>query len=321
MKPVFVHHPGYDIVLPLIGRLHPFDGRKFSRAHALACETIGPRCREWTERPAEGVSEQALLRVHTPAYLAALAEPDAEVVARALEIGLLKMLPRRMIRDRILQPMRLAVAGTMLATRRALEGAIAMNFGGGFHHAFADHGEGFCLYADVAVAIAAARADKSLAADDPIAIIDLDAHRGNGVWELCGADPAVRIFDVYNFQAYPGLFPGDIETYPFQIPVKAGTRDDRYLPIVRDELPAFLDQHPKPRLAIYNAGSDIVAGDRIGGLAVSQDGVATRDRLVIRALAERGIPTVVVTSGGYTETSHRLVAQLAVEIADVLAAG
>ena len=69
------------------------------------------------------------------------------------------------------------------------------------------------------------------------------------------------------------------------------------------------------------AGSDIVAGDRIGGLAVSQDGVATRDRLVIRALAERGIPTVVVTSGGYTETSHRLVAQLAVEIADMLAAG
>ena len=316
MKPVFVHDPGYDIRLPLVDRLHPFDGRKFSRAHALARQLIGERCQALTESPGAPVDDAALLRVHTPGYLASLADP--RVVAQALEVGLLRMLPRSLIRERILLPMRLAVAGTMLATRRALEGAIAMNFGGGFHHAFADHGEGFCLYADVAVAIAAARASNALAASDAIAIVDLDAHRGNGVWALCGADPAVRVFDVYNFQAYPGLFPGDIEAYPFQIPVKAGTRDDGYLAIVRDELPAFLDQHPLPRLAIYNAGTDIVAGDRIGGLAVSPEGVTLRDRMVVRALAERGIPTLVVTSGGYTELSHRLVAQLAVEIAEAL---
>lgn len=316
MKPVFVHDPGYDISLPLIDRFHPFDGRKFSRAHALACQLMGERCQAWTESPGAAAGDEALLRVHTPQYLASLADPG--VVAQALEVKLLGLLPRSLIQERILKPMRLAVAGTILATQRALQGAIALNFGGGFHHAFAAHGEGFCLYADVAVAIAAARASNLLAASDPIAIIDLDAHRGNGVWALCGAEPATRVLDVYNGQAYPGPFPGDSEAYPFQIAVQAGTRDDRYLAIVREALPMFLDQHPAPCLAVYNAGTDIVAGDPLGGLAVSPEGVTLRDRLVVRALAERGIPTLVVTSGGYTEISHRLVAQLAVEIAEAL---
>ncbi len=71
-----------------------------------------------------------------------------------------------------------------------------MNPGGGFHHAFRDHGEGFCIYADVAAALAAVRAQGLLSADDPVAIIDLDAHRGNGVWGLCGSDPSVHVMDI-----------------------------------------------------------------------------------------------------------------------------
>jgi len=193
-----------------------------------------------------------------------------------------------------------------------------MNIGGGFHHAFADHGEGFCLFADAAIAIAAARSSGALAAGDPVAIIDLDAHRGNGVWEICGRDPAVRVMDVYNFQTYPGLFPGAVEDFPFQIPLKAGTSDAAYLDTVRQELPRFLDGLPRPRLAIYNAGTDVLAGDPIGGLAVSPEGVVKRDRLVLAPLAERQIPTVIVTSGGYTRRSHELVAELAVALVERL---
>ncbi len=314
MTPVLVHSPGYDLSLPGLDWLHPFDGRKFSRAWRLVESQLGTRAAAIRVRPAAPASDAALLRVHAPAYLESLSSPA--VVARALEVAALGFLPRAILRRRVLDPMRLATAGTMLAVDRALEGegAMAMNIGGGFHHAFRDHGEGFCLYADVAVAIAQARAWGALGATDPIAIIDLDAHRGNGVWDLCGADPAIRILDVYNFQAYPGLFDGSPDDFPFQVPVKAMTDGASYLRLVEEELPRFLASMPTPRLAIYNAGTDILAGDPLGGLAVPAGHVAARDRLIVRTLAAEGIPTVVVTSGGYTRESHRLVAQLAVEL-------
>jgi len=318
LKPLLVYAPGYDLSLPGFDRLHPFDGRKFSRAWKVVRARLGAAADRHREEPAQPASDADLMRVHTGEYLASLA--STAVVAKALEIWALKLLPRGLVERRLLHPMRLAVAGTILATRRALEngGAIAMNIGGGFHHAFADHGEGFCLYADAAIAIAAARSSGALAAGDPVAIIDLDAHRGNGVWEICGRDPAVRVMDVYNFQTYPGLFPGAVEDFPFQIPLKAGTSDAAYLDTVRQELPRFLDGLPRPRLAIYNAGTDVLAGDPIGGLAVSPEGVVKRDRLVLDTLAERQIPTVIVTSGGDTRRSHELVAELAVALVERL---
>jgi histone deacetylase 11 len=316
VKPVLVYSPGYDISLFGLDRLHPFDGRKFSRAWSLVRDRLGVDVERVWERPAAPVEDEVLLGIHTPAYLASLSSPA--VVARALEVGALKFLPNAVVRRRLLDPMRLAVAGTVLATKRALEGdgAMAMNVGGGFHHAFRDHGEGFCIYADVAAAIAAARASGALAVSDPIAIIDLDAHRGNGVWSICGADPAISILDLYNFQIYPGLFDGSPDDFPFQVPIKAMTDGDTYLRILNEELPRFFDAMPKPRLAFYNAGTDILAGDPVGRMAVSAEQVAARDRLIVRSMAERGIPTVVVTSGGYTRQSHRLIARLAIDIVE-----
>ena len=215
--------------------------------------------------------------------------------------------------------MRWATAGTIAAVHAVLsdDAKIAMNLGGGFHHAFRDHGEGFCLYADVAVALAVARARGTLRATDSVAVIDLDAHRGNGFWDIYGSDHGVSVFDMYNFQAYPGGFPGDLEQSPFQIPMKWGTSDDHYLETLREELPTVLDSLSGPRLAIYNAGTDIIAGDRVGQLAVSYDGVVTRDRYVIDTLAGRGIPTAVVTSGGYTRHSYKLIADLATHIVSI----
>jgi histone deacetylase 11 len=318
LKTLLVHASGYDFSLPGLDRLHPFDGRKFSRALSIIRQRLGPQMAQHSEELREPASDVDLLRVHTPEYLASLASPS--VVAAALELWPLKLLPRRTIERRLLLPMRLAVAGTILATRRALEGrgAMVMNVGGGFHHAFRDHGEGFCLYADIPIAIAAARAGGSLDPHDPIAIIDLDAHRGNGVWEICGDDPAVRVMDVYNFQTYPGLFPGAVEDFPFEIPLKAGTADQAYLETVREELPRFLASMPAPRLVFYNAGTDIVAGDAVGRLGVSPAGVVTRDRFVVETLAERRIPTVIVTGGGYTRCSYELVAQLALTLVERL---
>lgn len=311
MNSALVYSPDYDISLPGLDWLHPFDGRKFSRAWTHLRKLSHDACEQSLLRPQAPIATEDLLRVHSRDYLDSLS--SSSVVAKALEVGPLAWLPSSVVQRRILHPMRMACAGTLLAMRHALqEQAVAMNLGGGFHHAFRDHGEGFCIYADVAVALAAIRAQGLLAHDDPVAIVDLDAHRGNGVWDLCGSDSSVHVLDLYNAQIYPGLFPGSIEEFPFQIPFKARTADDAYLATLREELPAFLASIPrKPALAIYNAGTDVLAGDPVGRLAVSAEGVVARDAMVLDTLSGQGIPAVIVTSGGYSSKSHELIAQLA----------
>jgi acetoin utilization deacetylase AcuC-like enzyme len=97
-----------------------------------------------------------------------------------------------------------------------------------------------------------------------------------------------------------------------QIPLKARTADDAYLATVREDLPSFLASMPrKPALAIYNAGTDVLAGDPVGRLSVSVEGVVARDAMVLDTLSGQGIPTVIVTSGGYSSNSYELIAQLA----------
>ncbi len=314
MKPNLVYSPGYD--LPLLGleRLHPFDAHKYTRAWSIIREQGGPGIlNRWTQPPAP-VSDEALLRVHTPEYLGSL--HSSAVVAKALELWPCRFVPNAVLQSRVLHPMRLAVEGTILATALALREGVAMNVGGGYHHAFRDHGEGFCVYADVAVSIAAHRATGRLGADDPVVVIDLDAHRGNGFEDAVRDDASIHILDVYNFQVYPGLHDDDPDRFPFLVPIRANTSSTAYLQIVREELPRFLASVPRPKLAFYLAGTDVVSGDPLGGLQVTPEAIGERDRLVLDALAGGEIPTVIVTAGGYSEESHRLVAQLALYVSN-----
>ena len=233
-----------------------------------------------------------------------------------MELPLLRLLPHSVLKSRVLTPMRLATQGTIQAMGHALDGTSAMNIGGGYHHAFPDHGEGFCLFADVPVALAHHRTEGNIGADETVLLIDLDAHRGNGFFAAFRDDPAVHILDIYNAQRYPGFFDGDEDKHPFQVPLKAGRTDGDYRAALDRELPEFLESAPSPRLAIYNAGTDIIAGDRLGGHEVSYDGVVARDRQIVDTLARRHIPTMIVTSGGYSDASHRLVADLAIYLAE-----
>ncbi|HEX7898060.1 MAG TPA: histone deacetylase [Planctomycetota bacterium] len=309
MKASLVYASSYDMYFPGFSWLHPFDGRKFSRAWKTIEARAGEAATRARIQPEAPVSDESLLRVHTRAYLDSLG--SSAVVARALEAGPLRFLPNGLLRWRLLTPMRWAVAGTILALSRALaDGGVSMNLGGGFHHAFPDHGEGFCLFADAAVAIMELRARKLLAPGDRVAVIDLDAHRGNGFDACLGKDADVRILDLYNVQAYPG--PG--EKVPYAVPLRAGLGDAEYLERAREELASFLDQAGPFRLALYNAGTDIVRGDRVGQLDVSPEGVRERDRHVVDTLSKRGIPAAIVTSGGYTSLSHALIAELALHL-------
>lgn len=300
-----VYSPKYDLLPNGFGVLHSFDVRKYSKAWGeLARLHASKLHNSWIE-PKQVIAYDKLLNVHTEQYIKSL--DRSEVIASIIEVRLARYLPQKILNRYILEPMRYACEGTRLATQTALEGAMVMNMGGGYHHAFADHGEGFCVFADVAIAISDARQRGLLAGNDNILMIDLDAHRGNGFNSIASLDKSIRIFDMYNFQVYPGMAEGDIDDYPFLIPLKRQTSDDLYLQILKEELPKFIGSVSKPKLVFYNAGTDILTGDRLGDMNVSYQGVVERDRYVIELLKELKIPTVVLTSGGYTNQSYQLV--------------
>lgn len=205
----------------------------------------------------------------------------------------IQFVPASIRQQRLIRPMRLAVQGTIDSAELALRHGFAYHLGGGFHHAFRDHGEGFYLYADAAVAIHSLRSRKLLLDTDKVLVIDLDAHRGNGCEHIFESDTTVQFLDIYNFQIYPGPRDADESQAPYIIPIKAQTSDDAYLETLNDALPRFLADNVGATLAIYNAGPDVLEGDPLGRLAVSERGTLERDRIVLEALAQRNIPAVV----------------------------
>jgi len=310
MKTRLIYSDKYDFKLWGLNKLHPFDGMKFSKAWKLISTEFKDEIDSLWIKPQEPISDELLLKVHTREYLASLNK--SSVIAAVIELWPAKYLPLVSLYKMLINPIKLACSGTLLAAETALnEQAIAMNIGGGYHHAFADHGEGFCFFADAALSIIHSRDQGLLSADDTVLMIDLDAHRGNGFESIIKDDAAVKNFDIYCFQSYPGMHEGDMEEFPYMIPLKARMRDELYLNTLKTDLVKFLDENKQAKLVFYNAGNDILDSDPLGGFSVSYDGVVKRDRYVIDQLTQRGIPTVVMTSGGYTNQSHKLIAELA----------
>jgi histone deacetylase 11 len=308
--PAIYFHPGYDISFLGLERLHPFDSRKYGRAFAELQRTLGAdlsRYHRVVDRPA---SDAELALAHTPAYLATLNR--SSVIASAVEIRSLAYLPASLLHWRVLTPMRLATRGTILAMQAALETGLAFNLSGGYHHAKPDGGEGFCLFSDIAIAVRQLRADGHLAGNDRIVYIDLDAHQGNGVCHQFRDDRNVYLFDIYNQDVYPCW--SDLQArdrIDCDLPVTTGCTGGEYLGLLHRRLPGFLDglsQTQPIRLAIYNAGTDVVRDDPLGQLELSPEDVKARDCYVAEQCRQRGIPLVMLPSGGYTRESYRLVA-------------
>lgn len=305
-----VYSPKYDLPAHYLGRgLHPFDLRKYSRAYKLLREWLGGRVDAMTVAPPREISRDELLLVHTAEYLDKLRTPA--YLAAAVEVPLVAKLPAWLTDKLVLRPMRWATMGTVVAAREGLAAGLAVNLSGGYHHAKPAGAEGFCFYADIALAIAMLRREGLIAENHRIAYVDLDAHQGNGVSHCFMHDARVFLFDAYHAGIYPWYDRPAIARIDCNVPLAAGCRDDVYLGHLRDRLPGFLDSIGRGEqvgLAIYNAGTDIYEGDALGGLCVSADGVLERDMFIIDQLRQRGIPTVMLLSGGYSEASHRLVA-------------
>jgi histone deacetylase 11 len=309
-SPRLVYHRKYNIGLLGLERLHPFDSRKYGRAWNLLGERFGNELNRYWVKPPREVSRDELLTVHSDAYLRRLQE--SKFVARVMEVPVLQNLPGWVADRCVLQPMRWATMGTIVAARLAMEHGLAANLSGGYHHASPNEGHGFSAYADVALAIHDLRASGRLGESDRIVYVDLDAHQGNGVCRSFMDDARMFIYDQYNRDIFP-MDDRARRRIDCDVPVQFGSHEVGYLAALRSRLPGFLDslmQGDGLKLGIYNAGTDIYAADQLGDLDVSSAGVLERDRFVLQELIRRRIPTLVVLSGGYSRESFRLVAEM-----------
>jgi len=192
---------------------------------------------------------------------------------------------------------RLASGGTLLAARAALAGGLAGNLAGGTHHAFADHGEGFCVLNDVAVAVTKLRVEGAI---ERAAIIDLDVHQGNGTAAIFERTDEVFTFSMHGERNYPAAkMRSDLD-----VALKDGVGDAEYLELLQRHLPTVLE-NAGTDIAFYLAGVDVAAGDRYGKLKLSDEGIRARDAAVIESVRGRGVPLVIVLGGGYAATRAR----------------
>lgn len=185
----------------------------------------------------------------------------------------------------------LCAGGTILTCQNALQDGVGVHLGGGFHHAFADHGEGFCVLNDVAIGVKRLLADKKISR---ALIIDCDLHQGNGTAAIFRDDEAVFTFSIHQENNYPAHKPpSDLD-----IGLKNLTGDEEYLALMEEHLPRTIAGH-RPEFILYLAGADPYKDDQLGGLALTMEGFIERDRLIMKQARDRGIPLAVVLAGGY----------------------
>ncbi len=193
--------------------------------------------------------------------------------------------------ERMVERSRLASGGTLGACLAAIEEGFAANLAGGTHHALSDRGEGYCVFND---SVIAARAVQAAGLVDRVAVIDTDVHQGNGTAQILRQDPTVFTFSIHGAKN----FPFRKEQSDLDAPLPDGADDTQFLTTLEWGLERVLDA-ADAGLAIYLAGADPFEGDRLGRLSVTKSGLAERDRLVLEACRDRGIPVAVTMAGGY----------------------
>jgi acetoin utilization deacetylase AcuC-like enzyme len=280
---------------------HVFPTAKYSRLHdalidrrvAAPSDFVAPDTMPWDD----------LALVHTDDYLERLRDGTMSGEEQAqLEIDASRP---------VVEGFRLMAGGTLLAARIALGAArlpdvienpgadagahrptrrLGLHLGGGFHHACEDHGEGFCLFNDVAVAIHVLRRDKAISR---AAIVDCDVHHGNGTAFIFAGDRAVFTFSIHQEHNYPVFKPHS--SLDVHLPDYAD--DELYLRQLAGALPRVLATGPD--IVFYLAGADPFEDDQLGGLSLTKQGLRRRDRLVFNAARELAVPVVVTLAGGY----------------------
>ncbi|HTQ81279.1 MAG TPA: histone deacetylase [Thermoanaerobaculia bacterium] len=267
-------------VLPLPpGHRFPMEKYRLLREAALASGALSP---EDLAVP-EAATREEILRVHDAGYVERV-ERGELTPAEVRRIGF--PWSRAMV-ERCLR----SAGGTLAACRAALQTGLAVNLAGGTHHAFRDRGEGYCVWNDAAIA---ARAMQAEGRAGRVLIVDCDVHQGNGTAAIFAADPTVYTLSLHGRHN----FPFHKEKSDLDIELEDGTGDAAYLAALEEGLSRALPAAAAD-LAIYVAGADPHAGDRLGRLSLSTAGLAERDRRVFERLRRAGLPTAAVMAGGY----------------------
>lgn len=288
----------YNITLGLLNYLHPFDGTKFQTIYN------GLKTNKHVEfiEPSDAASMDTI-----DEFLSSIMQHrvrDKNGIFRALEVPRIPFVSFSFLDRKILSPMRWGVAGTIFGATQALQnGGIYWNVSGGYHHAMQQNMEGFCIYNDVGICHQQLIKSGLLAADDKILIIDTDAHHGNGNAYTFMENRQITILDIYNAGIYPTSgYTRDRVDIP--VPLTPGTDGQTYLQRYSEALEKLDDSY---RLAFVVAGTDTLMSDKLGGLCLSIDDVAEREKLTLQALNQRSTPTVMLGGGGYSKDSAKSV--------------
>jgi acetoin utilization deacetylase AcuC-like enzyme len=271
-----VYHPRYDLNLGD----HVFPARKYRLIHERLLEERFAEPSDFVEpRPA---SDDDIHRVHDPGWVHRL---KTGTLSQAEIIKLEIPYSREMV-----EGFWLATGGTILAARNALRDRIGFNIGGGFHHAFPAHGEGFCAIHDVAIAIRALQHDRAI---EKALVVDCDVHHGNGTAAIFKDDRSVLTLSLHQFSNYSSEKPPSV----IDVDLLDGVEDGEYLDRLRGALEVAMSFAPD--LLIYLAGADPYREDQLGGLALSMGGLKRRDALVFETGLAQSVSVAVVLAGGY----------------------
>lgn len=259
---------------------HVFPAKKYRLIYEKLLHSGAKR--ENFEAP-EPASAEDLSLVHSPKYLKKLRTgrlSPAEVITMELPYS-----------SEVLDFSQLMVGGTILAAQLARQDGLAVHIGGGFHHAFHDHGEGFCILNDVAIALR--KLQKSGAFQKGM-VVDCDVHQGNGTAEIFAEDETVFTFSMHQMDVYPARK----ENSTLDVGLWSDDGDQKYLNILKSHIPRLYKTF-EPDVVFYLAGADPFEKDQLGGLKITADGLEERDRLVIKGALELKIPVVILLAGGY----------------------
>ncbi len=272
-----IYSDDYD--LPLGEHVFPSQKYRLIRGRLLE-EGIAGESDFLVPLPAE---DQDVLRVHTAEYVQKLKTGTLS----PLEIYQMEIPYSPQLVHRVW----LCAGGTILTARYALADRVAVNLGGGFHHAFPAHGEGFCVIHDVAIAIRKLQAEGAI---ERALTVDLDVHHGNGTSFIFARDTSVFTFSMHQANNYPLEKPeSDLDVH-----LRDGCEDEEYLHLLRQNLHHALSVF-HPDLIVYLAGADPYREDQLGGLSLTLEGLQERDRLVFRMAQEHHAPVAVTLAGGY----------------------
>jgi len=272
-----IYHDKYDLNLGP----HVFPSQKFRLiAEALVAEKIAAR--EDFARP-EPATDQDILRVHSPEWVRKLKTG----ALTASEVMLLEI----PYSQELIEAVWLAAGGSILAAQCALRDGFGCNLGGGFHHAYPDHGEGFCAIHDVAVAIRRLQADGAIR---KAMVVDTDVHHGNGTAAIFRSDPSVFTISIHQENNYPAHKP------PSNVDLNMADRvdDDEYLDALLPAVQKALDDF-RPEILFYVGGADPFCEDQLGGLSLTKNGLKERDLHIFEEARGRGIPVATALAGGY----------------------